>query len=50
MGDRDHYKELRGVTQVSPRDQRGGEGRRLRGMLSPKLGPVGPRTMSQAKK
>lgn len=50
MGNRDNYKEVGVVTQVSPRDQRGGEGRLPRGMMSPKLGPRGSRTMSQAKK
>lgn len=50
MGDRDNYKEAGVVAQVSPRDQRGGEGRLSGGMMSPKLGPMGSRTMSQAKK
>lgn len=48
-GGRDNYKEAGAVTQVSPRDQRGGEGRPPGGMMSPKLGPMGSRTMSQAK-
>lgn len=47
-GDRDNYKEV-GVV-CPPRDQRGGKGRPPRGMMSPKLGPMGSRTISQAKK